>query len=120
MYRPDLSNMKPLLLLKPISYEQKQGVTKKIFLTLEEARKIEDNIFFGTFKSYGGSEKIINGVYSIEDTATIECYFRDDIKSECRIALENDIVYEIINEPEDINLNHQYLKFKVKRVKGGA
>nr|DAS45612.1 MAG TPA: Vta1-like protein [Caudoviricetes sp.] len=33
---------------------------------------------------------------------------------------ESRAVYDIINEPEDIEQRHKYCKFKVKRVKGGA
>ena len=77
--------------------------------------------FFGSFKTYGGTEKTVNGVYSIEDTANIETMYRPDITGVCRIArAEDKAVFDIINEPEDINQRHQFLKFKVKRLKGGA
>ena len=79
------------------------------------------NLFFGSFKTYGGTEKTVNGVYSIEDTANIETMYRSDITGVCRIArAEDKAVFDIINEPEDINQRHQFLKFKVKRLKGGA
>lgn len=78
-------------------------------------------IFFCSFKTYGGTEKTVNGVYSIEDTANIETMYRSDITGVCRIArAEDKAVFDIINEPEDINQRHQFLKFKVKRLKGGA
>ena len=77
-------------------------------------------LIFVSFKSFGGTERDVNGVYSIEDTANIETWYRPDIKSDCRIKLENGAVYEIINEPENIEMRNQFCKFKVKRVKGGA
>lgn len=77
--------------------------------------------FNGNFKTYGGTEKDVNGVYAVEDTAVIETWYRPDIKSNCRVkVLQTGAIYEIINEPENINLRNQYLRFKVKRVKGGA
>lgn len=119
-YKADLSNSIPLVLLVPTSITV-SGVTKKSFPTVEEALINTDNIFYGSFKTYGGTERDVNGVYSIEDTANIETWFRPDIKSNCRIARADDAaIFEIINEPEDINQRHQYLKFKVKRVKGNV
>lgn len=119
-YRPDLSNMISLVLLKPTTTSV-SGVDKKVFPSIQAALSDNDNIFYGSFKTYGGTERDVNGVYSIVDTANIETYFRPDITSECRIARADDgAIFEIINEPEDIDQRHQFLKFKVKRVKGGA
>lgn len=119
-YRPELNDTIPLVLLKP-THKTTSGVTTKVFPNVDEALKDESNLFFGTFKTYGGTERDVNGVYSIEDTANIETWYRDDIKSDCRIARANDkVVFDIINDPEDINQRHQFLIFKVRRVKGNA
>ena len=71
-----------------------------------------------------GHIKYIHGGVSrnvVEDTANIETMYRSDITGVCRIArAEDKAVFDIINEPEDINQRHQFLKFKVKRLKGGA
>lgn len=116
----------PLVLLTP-TYKNVSGVNKPIYPTIQEALNVKDekgnriNLFFGSFKTYGGTEKNVNGVYSIEDTANIETMYRPDIEANCRIARANDdAIFDIINEPEDINQRHQFLKFKVKRIKGGA
>lgn len=118
-YRPELDNTIPLLLLTP-RYDIISGVRKKTFPDVSEGI-----LFFGSFKSYGGTvkkEKNVNSVYSIEDTATVLTWYRPDIKSECRVALAEDpsAIYDIINVPEDVNRRHQFLKFQVRRVKGGA
>jgi hypothetical protein len=119
-YRPDLSNTIPMVLLIPIS-EMILGTLKKSFPTVVEALEEDENLFFGSFKTYGGTERDVNGIYSIEDTASVETWFRPDIQSNCRIALANSgAIYEIINEPENINQRSQFLGFKVKRIKGGA
>ena len=74
-----------------------------------------------SFKTYGGTEKEVNGVYSVEDTANVETWYRPDITSECRIKLlSTGAVYEIINAPENINMRGKYCKFKVRRINGGA
>lgn len=116
-YRIQIENPIPLILLIPTT-KKITGVVKNEYPSIEEALKIKENVFFGSFKTYGGTEKNVNGVYSIIDTANIETWYRPDIKSNCRIALETGEIYDIINEPEDINRRHQFLKFKVQRVKG--
>lgn len=118
-YRPQIENPIPLILLVPIT-RKITGVVKNTYPSINEALEIQENVFFGSFKTYGGTEKDVNGVYSIIDTANIETWYRPDIKANCRIALETGEIYDIINEPEDINKRHQFLKFKVRRVKGGA
>ncbi len=126
-YRLEIKNPIPLILLIPKSISKVNGVNRKQYPTVEEALSIKDknnkpkNLFFGSFKTYGGTEKTINGIYSIEDTANIETWYRPDIISNCRIVRASDnAIFDIINEPEDINQRHQFLKFKVRRVKGGA
>lgn len=112
MYRPKDNFNAPLVLLTP-TYTSVSGVSKKTYPTTGD-------VIFGSFKTYGGTERDVNGVYSIEDTAIIETWYDPRIKSDCRIKLESGAVYDIINEPEDIEQRHQFMKFKVRRVKGGA
>ena len=126
-FRLEIKNPIPLILLTPISIKKINGVNKKEYPLIEDALKEKDennkpiNLFFGSFKTYGGTEKNINGIYSIEDTANIETWYRPDITSDCRIARASDnAIFDIINEPEDINQRHQFLKFKIRRIKGGA
>ena len=105
----------PLMLLVP-EYSDALGVTSKTYPAIEDGIQI-----FGNFKTYGGTERDVNGLYSIEDTAHIETWYRPDIVSSCRIGVpQTGAVYEIIGEPENINMRNQYLKFKVQRVAGGV
>ena len=114
-YRPVLDNTIPLILLTP-TYATAYGVPTKTYPDVSKG-----TVIYGNFKTYGGTERDVNGLYSIEDTAVIETWYRPDIKSDCRIAVANTgAIYEILNEPEDINMRHQFIRFKVKRVKGGA
>ena len=62
-----------------------------------------------SFKTYGGTERDVNGVYSIEDTANIETWYRPDIKGNCRVAREDGATYDIIGEPENISMRNHYL-----------
>ena len=89
------------------------GVTTKTFT--------RGNLYKCNFKTYGGSEKTINDLIAIEDTATITCWYDPAIQSGCRIEREPDgAIYEIINEPENMEMRNMYMQFKVRRIKGGA
>ena len=95
------------------SFSSSYGVATKSY---SDAGRIN-----GSFRSFGGTERDVNGVLSVEDTAVVETWYRPDIKSDCRIGVNGtDRIYEIMGEPEDIDLRHQFMKFKVRRVKGGA
>ena len=118
-YRLQIEDPIPLILLTPTT-KTISGVTKKEYPTIEEALEDKNNLFFGSFKSFGGTEIESNGVYTIENTANVETWYRPDIKANCRIALETGEIYDILGDPEDINKRHQFLKFKVRRIKGGA
>jgi hypothetical protein len=114
-YRPSKPFDTPLLLYVVTDTENVLGKTVKTY-----AKKGE--LFFGSFVTYGGTERDINGVYSVEDTAQVETWYRPEFASSARVALANnpDKLYEIVGEPEDIEQRHQFCKFKLTRVKGGA
>lgn len=114
-FRPSLPFSVPLVVLKP-TITKVAGVRSKTLPAIEDGIKI-----FGTFKTYGGTEKDVDGIYSIIDTAVIQTWYRPDITSDCIIALaDTGETYEILGEPENINRRNQFLQFKVQRVKGGA
>ena len=116
MYRPDDSNdMKvPFVLLTVIEYEKIKGVS-------QPKSYEEKGIIYCSFKTYGGTEKVINGRYSIIDTANVCTWFRTDIQSDSRLKrLSDNALFEIMNEPENIEMKNQFLKFKVQRIKGKA
>ena len=78
------------------------------------------DVIFVNWKSRQGTETTINGVYSILDTAEVTTWYRPDIKSDCRLMLEDGRVYRIITDPENIDMANRILMFKVERVKGGV
>lgn len=97
-------------------YSEVLGVPTKTFPDASDGIR-----FNGSFKTYGGTERDVNGLYSVEDTAYIETWYTPEIKSDCRIyVMATGAIYEIIGEPENIELRNQFMKFKVRRVKGGA
>lgn len=78
-------------------------------------------VYFGTFRTFGGTESVKDGLYSIIDTATLETWFTPDLKANSRVhVLDNDTHYEVVGTPEDIQMRHQYMKARLQAVKGGA
>lgn len=109
---PALPYTTTLKLMNP-KYETVQGVKQKVY---DETAAEKINC---SFKTYGGTEQNVNGVYTLIDTANVETWYRPDITSASRVKLGSKI-YEVIGEPEDIEQRHQFMKFKVRGVKGGA
>ena len=76
---------------------------------------------FCNFSTYGGMERIVNDILVVEDTAQIVTWYEPTITGADHIRLlETGAEYEIIGEPENIELRKQEMTFKVRRVKGGA
>lgn len=113
-YKPSAPFNVPLYLFTPTS-AQSYGVKVKTF-------PAKGTLFYGSFRTFGGTEVTSNGALVVEDTATIETWYRPDITAECRVSLADSpgVVYEIVGTPEDIEMRHQYCVFKVRRVTGGA
>lgn len=77
------------------------------------------NPIFGSFKTYGGTENMSNGVYTVFDTAIIDTWWRPDIKSDCQIYIcETGEIWNVISNPENIDMRHQFIQFKVQKVGG--
>lgn len=118
MYRPVTIFNVPMKLLIP-TWDSSLGVDKKHYPNAEDVP--DELIFFGSFKTFGGTERNVNDVYVLEDTANIETWYRPDITADCRvILLDTNAEYEIMGTPENIEMRNHFLKFKVKRVKGKA
>lgn len=114
-YRPGKPFDTPLLYFPVTGSKNVKGVKVNTYAP-------EGVLFYGSFVTYGGTEREVNGVYSVEDTATVETWYRPDFAAAGRVALaENQSkVYEIVGEPEDIEQKHQFCKMRLTRVAGGA
>lgn len=111
MYRPKGNFNVPMKLLVP-TWSTVNGVRKKTYPD-------DGDLIYGSFKTFGGTETTANGVYSIQNTATIECWYRPDIKADCRIVLlQTNETYEIVGDPENIEMRNQFLSLKVQRLGG--
>ena len=100
----------PATLYNP-TYSTSYGVPEK---TWDKGTQI-----FCTFRTFGGTETTVNDLTTVENTAVIETWFRPDITSESKLVV-NGKEYEVLGDPEDISMRHQYLQIKVRQIKGGA
>lgn len=116
MYRPQTPFNVAMKILIP-EWKTIKGVKTKIYPNPEDVS--DDLVFFGSFRTFGGTETTINDVYSVENTATVETWFRPEIKADCRIFIPaiGDI-YEVVGTPENIEMRNQFLKFKVRGIGG--
>lgn len=102
-------------LIKVENTKKSGGVTRYEYTDPANA-----DVIFVNWKTYGGTEQTVNGVYSIRDTADITCRYRPDITASCRLLREDGALYQIVSEPENTDMTNRYLEFKAERVKGGA
>lgn len=109
-YRPSEPYSTPVELFNP-TYETVKGVTKKVYELVD--------IINCSFKTYGGTETTVNDQITVVDTANVETWYRPDITSASQIKLGSK-VYEVMGDPENIEQRNQFLKFKVRGVKGGT
>lgn len=114
MFRPNTINelRTPVQLLTP-TYTTYNGVRTPVYPASGE-------LIFVNWKTYGGTETTVNGVYSILDTADITTWYRPDINADCHLLREDGKEYAIISEPENVDMSNTFCVFKVERVKGGA
>lgn len=114
-FRPAFPYSTVLIVLKP-TVTKVGGVPKKTLPDLSTGFKIHSS-----FRSFGGTEKNVNGLIAIDDTADVETWYRPDITSDCVVVNpKTGAQYEILNTPENIQERNQFLKFKVRRIEGGV
>lgn len=92
------------------SYTKVNGVQKR---TLTKTGEI-----YASARSFGGTERVIDGVYTVEKTQVLQTWYRPDLVS--GIVLEDTTKgqWEILGEPENIDMANRYMQMKVKRYEG--
>lgn len=113
-YNPQAPFDVAMKLLKVTATQMVKGTPQRIY---EEPESVQP--FFGTFRTYGGTENFSNDVYTVYDTAQINTWYNPEITQDCLIYVcETGQRYKIITPPENVNMRHQYMTFKVERVGG--
>lgn len=110
-YRPQVPFNVPAIYFRNKGKEKINGVNQTTFA--------DGEIFYCAAKSYGGTEKTVNGVYVIEDTWVIDTWYNPAFGKGDKIRfLDDNTEYEILASPENINRRGQYMRFKVSRIGG--
>lgn len=113
-YKPAKAFNTPMYLYTVTGYTESVGVSQPVHAE-------SGILFFGSFATYGGTEREINGIMAVEDTATVETYYRPEFTAGARVALaKTGKLYEIVGEPENIEQRSLYTKMKLTAVRGGA
>jgi len=119
MYKPHTPYAVPFRILIPTITVTK-GVRAKTYTEEPTTR-------FCSFRSFGGTESTVDGVYSLIDTATVETWFDPALTAAVRLRIfptdGSSLAgtdYEVMGSPENIEMRNQYLVCKVRKVSGGA
>lgn len=96
------------------TYTRVNGVMNKTYET-------DDEIFWVAAKSYGGTEEVIDGIYTVIDTVEFTAYYNPNLHSEDRIELVgNGDMFDILNTPENIDMRGAFMRFKGRRINAKA
>lgn len=88
-------------------------------LGADEITEEEIGEFFANYKTYGGTEQVVNGKTVISDTGEVTTFYRPDITKDCvLIRVIDNAKFEILSEPENIEMRNVALKFKIERLTG--
>ena len=113
-YKPAKALNTPMYLYTVTGSTETMGVVKPVHAET-------GILFFGSFATYGGTERTVNDIVVVEDTATVETYYRPEFTAGARVALAaTGKLYEITGEPENIEQRNLYTKIKLTAVRGGA
>lgn len=92
-----------------------KGVAKKVYPEPEDV----ETVFYGSFRTYGGTENMSNDVYTVFDTGVIDTWYNPTITTDCKVYIcETGEIYDVNSRPENIDMRHQFMQFKVKKVGG--
>ena len=104
-----------MILLIP-SYTTVKGVRTKTFPEPEDGIRIN-----GSFRSFVGAERTSDDLEVVSRTAYVDTWYMPEIKANCRLYIcETGDIYEIVGDPEDIAMRHQWLKIRVEKIGGAA
>lgn len=79
------------------------------------------DLLYVNWKSYGGTEVVIDKQIVIIDTAKVTTWYDPRIKKGCRLLrLDSGEQYEIKGKPNDIDDMHLYMQFKVENIESAA
>lgn len=73
----------------------------------------------GKFKQKSTSELDANGLVIVEDKVTYITWWNNNLKAQDILTINN-IDYEIVGEPENVEMRSRYAVLNLRLIKGGA
>lgn len=111
MYRPKKTFNTQFMILVPTI----KNVKGKVVYNYPDT----GDIINAAYTTFGGTEGIINDLYTVIDTGTVETWYRPDITSIVRLKRSDGKVYNVEGDPENIEMRNQFLKIKVRCIGNG-
>lgn len=89
-----------------------KGSTKKTYVDAGE--------IYCSFRTFGGTETTSNGALTVENTAVVDTWYNPEITADSRVITADGGVYEILGTPENIEMHCQFMRFKIREIRGGV
>lgn len=117
-YKPAAPFATPMYVLTP-TYKTVKGVRQQVWPAVDTLG--DEDLIFGSFRSFGGTDVSRDDLVVVQSTATVDTWYRPDIQSNIRLYLpQTGDTYEILGDPEDISMRHQYMRIRVSKIGGKA
>lgn len=116
MFRPQKAAQMttPCKLLKDVDMIKDGGHIKRGY-------KETDRVMFCNFSTYNSTEIEVNGLLTVEENTIATMWYDPEISASCRIKRLTDCaIFEIVGEPENVEMRNMFCIAKVRRVRGGA
>lgn len=95
------------------------SVQRRVNGVMTSTYEPDEKVIWVSAKSYGGKEKVVDGVYSVEDTVQFTAYYDPSLRSSDRIqTLGDGSFYDIVNTPENIDMRGAFMRFTGRRHHG--
>ena len=89
-----------------------KGSPKKTYINAGE--------IYCSFRTFGGTETTVNGVLTVENTAVVDTWYNPDISADSRVITADGGIYEVLGTPENIEMRNQFMRFKIREIRGGV
>lgn len=101
-----------VLMLQTPKITTVKGSSKKSYINVGE--------IYCSFRTFGGTETTTNGALTVENTAVVDTWYNPNITADCHVITADGGTYEILGTPENIEMHNQFMRFKIREIRGGV
>lgn len=99
------------------------AVQKRTEITLVNGRTTKKVVAIanirGAFKQKSTGESYVNGVRAVTETTTFTTWWKEDFKAGDILTI-NGIDFQVVGNPENVEMRSRYAVLTLSRVEGGA